>query len=459
MTNMFNGNSNPNGYDTRYYISYYNNYNDEIEIQKSSLVNSEITNSEITKEALSMVENSQIEKLNNSEDVLPKKDEAYIEDLDGISLLKVNYIVEVIRRKLNILHRITKNRVLKKIRIPDSVIIEREIEKRAKLLITDMLTLLKLVDKDKTMETQQKVILLSEINKKSKLTVDEKIAIIKRLVSMDIIEDTPSKKHIKNKLILLFIVKETGFSIDVSKTKGYKPVMQSVEEESVDSEDESTSDSENIEANIDNTIEETLETKLVVSDVSNKTSEDNQKQTTLDNAEISDKLVNRTKAPTITKTFVTSKRHFKFGAGFIAKNKTLSILLPSGYTLDDNNRAYQINQSYISNEAKNNNSNITNSPLCIEFIKQNKTADYTLLDFFNSSIIECKAENLKYRQTLISKFPAVLKHQPNKNIYKASVFIKKMNCVYDIQFKFKKTVANKASTVNRILASIKFEGM
>lgn len=460
MTNMFSGNSNPNGYDTRYFTSYYNNLNDEFKNQKSSLVNSDTINTEAIKETLAMLENSQLESPDNSELFLPEKDDDYIEELDDISLLKVNYIVEVIKRKLNILHRITRNRVLKKKRISDSVIIEREIEKRATLLITDMLILLKIVDKDKKMETQQKVILLSEINRKSKLTADEKIAIVKRLIAMDIVEDTPSKKHLKNKLVLLFIVKETGFSIDVSKAKGYKPVMQSAEEETVSSIDnnENTTASENIEKAEANTDNNECD-KEPENDVDKKGFDSTENAIFTDDSKLAEELMNSIKAPTITKVFVRSKRHFKFGAGFIAKNKTLSILLPSGYTLDDSNRAYQINQPYMCNEADNCNLYIKSSPLYIEFIKHRKTADYTLLDFFNSNIIECRADNLRYRQTLISKAPAVLKHQPSKNIYKASIFIENLNCVYDVQFNFKKTVANKASTVNRILASIKFEGM
>lgn len=453
MTNMFSGNSNPNGYDSRYFTGYYGILNDKNDKNENGIQESSqrvyLDTSKIANEALSMVENSQHEAPENSEPALPEKEDIYediyIEELDSISLLKVNYIVEVIRRKLNILHRITKNRVLNKKSIPDSVIVEREIEKRATLLITDMLILLNIVNKDKRMETQQKVILLSEINRHSKITVDEKIAIIKRLLAMDIVEDTPSKKHIRNKLLLLFIVKETGFSIDVSKTKGYKPVMHSAEDES---DTEATSDSENTEIteeNTDNTIDNEADTESI----------DDDNTITTNDTKTADKSISLANVPTITKAFVHSKRHFKFGAGFIAKNKTVSILLPSGYTLDDNNRAYQT----IFNGASNSNLCITNSPLYIEFIKQNKTADYTLLDFFNSNIIECKAKNLKYRQTLISRAPAVLKHQPNKNIYRVSVFIEDLKCVYDIEFKFKKTVANKASTVNRILASIKFEGM
>ena len=37
--------------------------------------------------------------------------------------------------------------------------------------------------------------------------------------------------------------------------------------------------------------------------------------------------------------------------------------------------------------------------------------------------------------------------------------MKNASCVYDIEFRFKKNIANQASTVNRILASLKFEGM
>ena len=114
---------------------------------------------------------------------------------------------------------------------------------------------------------------------------------------------------------------------------------------------------------------------------------------------------------------------------------------------------------YKKNNATNKNIIINNSPLCITFTKNEKAENYNLIDFFNSNIIECKKNNLRYRQTVISRFPAVLKHRAGRNVHKASVFMKNASCVYDIEFKFKKNIANQASTVNRILASLKFEGM
>ena len=131
------------------------------------------------------------------------------------------------------------------------------------------------------------------------------------------------------------------------------------------------------------------------------------------------------------------------------------MLLPSGYILDEN-KAYQ------SNALRNNivsKTDILSSPLCITFAKTKKANEYSLVDFYNSNLIECRDNSFKYRNTVISKSPAVLKHKPHSNIYTASVFIREEKLVYDINFTFKKTVANTASTVNRILASILFEGM
>lgn len=464
---MLKSNSNPSGYDTKYCGSYCNTTNSNCITQEYTPIKSNIENK---------IENK-IENINQ---------------YDDISLLKIEYIVEVIRRKLNILHRITKNKVLKSKNICDSVVIEREIEKRATLSIVDMLTLLKIADKDKVMTTQQRVVLLSEINKNSKLTIDEKITIVNRVIAMDIVKDNPSKKHLINKLILLFIVKKSGFSIDETKSKGYKPVMQSVEEPAVviqnsdntkisekvqednlateliedsvgdDKSSENFIDTQNVNKNTlasEELQKDNLKDKLTNDIIYNEYSESDSVRTqTVDNKLTIQQAKKSIEIPKVTKTFVHSKRHFKFGAGFVAKNNTVSLLLPSGYILDDSNVAYQPNNLRI-NKNTNNNAIYINSPLYISFTKNKKSADYTLFDFFNSNIIQCKSENLKYRQTVISKSPAVLKHKLGANIYTASVFIKKLNCVYDIKFKFKKTIANKASTVNRILASVKFEGM
>lgn len=453
MTNMLKNNSNPNGYDTRYCGNYCN------------------TDISIIKQEYNLIKNEIKKKVENTNQI------------DNISLLKIEYIIGIIRRKLNILHRIAKNK-----KITDSVIIEREIEKRLTLSMIDMLAILEISDKDRNMTTQQKVVLLSEINKSAKLTIDEKITIINRIIAINIVKDNPSKKHLANKLILLFVVKKSGFSIDETSSKGYKPVMQSIEEFTTP-----------VENNNSNQIPKKFQNNNLISELSELTEEydigdkspkysintPNFDKNTLvqegpqqnyskvkstngvisdffrhqatDNKPIVQKANTYAKSPTITRTFVHSKRHFKFGAGVAAKNSTLSLLLPSGYILDDNNIAYQPNSSHINNKVKSDNSS-SNSPLCIIFKKNNKSVDYTLFDFFNSNITECKTKNLKYRQTVISKSPAVLKHRSGENIYTASVFLKKINCVYDIKFKFKKTIANKTSTVNRILASIKFEG-
>ena len=484
MTNMFTINSNPSGYDTKYCGSYMPTDNSHIE-NEYRLIKTEL--------ATQFNDQNSIKGINSTAEQAIQR---ATEQCDSISQLKINYILEVIRRKLNILHRITKYRVLKK-KIPDSQLIEREIKKRATLSIVDMLKLLQIANKDNSMTTQQRVALLSEINKKAKLTVDEKIIIVNRLIALEIILDTPSKKHMANKLTLLYIVKKTGFSIDVTRVKGYKPVMQSVEENPLPSEDNSDSNSDNNAQISEKQQEEALHAELTEDD----TSDTSTKATTADslqenenteadtsnnstNSELSsenkasikkptsttkDKITVKkassvkkkkiAKAPAITKTFVNSKRHFKFGAGYVAKNETVSLLLPSGYLLDSNNKAYQANRLRSDNIATGNNLNYTGSPLSIVFVKNDKSSQYSLLDFFNSNIIQCKENNLKYRQTVVSNSPAVLKHKSGDNIYTASVFIKKKNCVYDIQFTFKKTVANTASTVNRILASIQFEGM
>lgn len=447
MANTLKNNSNPSGYDTKYCGSYYNSNKDAL---KQDFI---LNNSEAKQNCVN---------LNQCNDIpVIQKEIPEYKQYDYVSVLKIDYIINVITRKLNILHRITRNKGLENKRIPDSVIIEREIEKRATLSIVDMLTLLKIADKDNKMSTQQRVILLSEINKNAKLTIDEKIAIIKELISMDIVADIPSRKHIKNKLLLLYIVKESGFSIDVTKSKNYKPIMQSVDEDSnfTETNNETTESLEEPqENNSDNELsEEISESKLADNNIKSNDVE------SIKEAEVIEKIIpfeiSLTKIQTITKAFVNSKRHFKFGAGYIARNKTLSLLLPSGYILDESNIAYQSNNLFKNSKATNKNIIINNSPLCITFTKNKKAENYNLIDFFNSNIIECKKNNLKYRQTVISKFPAVLKHKTGRNIYQASVFMKNVNCVYDIEFKFKKNIANQASTVNRILASLKFERM
>lgn len=455
MTNMLKGNSNPSGYDTKYCGSYYNSNKEAL---KQDIILSDF---EVKQDSVN---------LNHRDDVsVTQKEIPEYKQYDYVSVLKIDYIINVITRKLNILHRITRNRGLEDKRIPDSVIVEREIEKRATLSIVDMLILLKIADNDKKMSTQQKVILLSEINKNAKLTIDEKIAIVQELISIDIVEDIPSRKHIKNKLLLLYIVKESGFSIDVTKLKDYKPIMQSVDEasnvtEASDEINDETTDClekpQETNSN-DELVEVKSESKLIDDDIKSENviddTEDEEEFEAIEKTlppEIS--LIN---IPTITKTFVNSKRHFKFGAGYIARNKTLSLLLPSGYTLDESNVAYQSNSFYKKSKAISKNTIINNSPLCITLTKNKKEENYNLIDFFNSNIIECKENKLKYRQTVISRYPAVLKHRAGKNIYKASVFMKNAGCIYNIEFRFKKNIANQASTVNRILASLKFEGM
>ncbi len=476
MTNSLNNNSNPSGYDTRYNLS----------VTYDFIAQNNITKAEIEQQRDSVkqyIQQSQSE--NKQEYVQELKENAhieYIEALSEISLLKVNYIVRIIKRKLAVLHRVLNHRLLKGKKIPDSVIIEREIEKRATLNIVDMLAILKFADKNKEMSTQQKVLLMNELNKNVKLTVDEKISVVNRIILADIIADSDSLKHINNKLTLLFIVKESGFSIDVTRVKGYKPVMNDAYDESKPTEEalvteltaeESTNGNTATAKNTGQTVELIELNKDIAEDVSQPDNppEDTvaKNNTNTEQAKKSAKTISKlkakatqgkvTKKPQITKAFVNSKRHFKFGAGYEAHNNTLSILLPSGYILDGN-KAYQ--SSYMNDNVNNNVSNSfyeKQSPLSITLTKSEKSGDYSLVDFYNSNIIDCKANDFKYRNTVISKSPAVLKHKVNSNVYIASVFIREAKLVYDIKFTFKKTVANTASTVNRIIASILFKGM
>lgn len=492
MTKNLNNNSSPSGYDSRYHTASQgisSKFDDE-----NTLVSSEIIESQIEKQKeyvkvyiqQSQSDNTQENEKKNDEKILEKRTTEYIkkefvESLSDISQLKVSFIVRIIKRKLAVMHRVKNHRLLKDKKIPDSLIIEREIEKRATLNIVDMLAILKFTDKHKEMTTQQKVLLLNELNKNVKLTVDEKLAIVTRIIKSNIVEDTNSCKHLKNKLTLLFIVKESGFSIDVTRVKGYKPLMNEVEETEIENNhpteeklvsqitiDDTTSqaDESDIEkADFEVLAYDSLEADNTT-DVQPTQSElgvESSKKSTKAVAKVKIKAKTKTdampkqpaKKQQITKTFVNSKRHFKFGAGYIAKNNVLTILLPSGYILDKN-RVYQSN---ILCNGVVSNANVLKSPLSITFTKTKKINSYSLFDFYNSNLIECRDNSLKYRNTVISKSPAVLKHKPNSNVYTASVFIQESKLVYDIKFSFKKTVANTASTVNRILASILFEGM
>lgn len=494
MTNYLNSNSNPSGYDSRYHTADYN-MAVKLEVKKPFVVDDVITDSKISAEIEKQKERinhfiqlSGLDSKQESEEKLISEylEKEYHESLSDISQLKVSFIVKIIKRKLAVLHRVRNHRLLKDKKIPDSLIIEREIEKRASLNIVDMLAILKYTDKNKEMSTQQKVLLMNDLNRNVKLTIDEKLAIVTRIIKSNIVTDPDSCKHLKNKLTLLFIVKESGFSIDVTKVKGYKPVMNDVDEpetennqpaeeklvsEVTDNETVDDTAVHPIEADIIETADEQPTDDPEADDVSEAAEISeiySDKATGVVVAEKSKKAVNKVKPkakvkakakakqkPQVTKTFVNSKRHFKFGAGYIAKNDLLTILLPSGYVLDKN-KVYQANtlRNSVGKRVY-----ASDSPLYITVTDIATTADYSLVDFYNSNLIECRDNKLKYRNTVISKAPAVLKHKPNSNIYTASVFVRKYRLVYDINFTFKKTVANTASTVNRILASILFEGM
>ncbi|MEE0264115.1 MAG: hypothetical protein UD936_00660 [Acutalibacteraceae bacterium] len=492
MTNYLNSNSNPSGYDSRYHTADYS-MAVKSEVKKPFVADDVITDSEISaeiekqKERINQfIQQSGLDNKQESEEKLISEylEKEYHESLSDISQLKVSFIVKIIKRKLAVLHRVRNHRLLKDKKIPDSLIIEREIEKRASLNIVDMLAILKYTDKNKEMSTQQKVLLMNDLNRNVKLTIDEKLAIVTRIIKSNIVTDPDSCKHLKNKLTLLFIVKESGFSIDVTKVKGYKPVMNDVDEPETENNQPAeeklvseVTDNETvddpavhpIEADIIETDDEQSTDDPEADDVSEAAEISeiySDKATGVVVAEKSKKAVAKVKPkakvkakakqkPQVTKTFVNSKRHFKFGAGYIAKNDLLTILLPSGYVLDKN-KVYQANTLRNSIEKRVYDSG---SPLCITVTSTAKPTDYSLVDFYNSNLIECRDNKLKYRNTVISKAPAVLKHKPNSNIYTASVFVRKYRLVYDINFTFKKTVANTASTVNRILASILFEGM
>lgn len=352
-------------------------------------------------------------------------------------------------------------------------ILEYTFSEKENLSISDRFSLLKIITSKKqtSFSPQEKTVIFKEISKASKYSYDEKISALNIILDEKIINDLRCIRHIINKITLLTIVKNSGFVMDFSEISD-KEKRKEIYRESIDP------DSENPETNNDETqiktksestekinatssVKELVESpdknvkKLdVLSDIlldSEISTED--KLYAMSNVVLNDKLPLK---KTFTQMLVNSKEYFKYGAGVTAFCDGINYSLPSGYIIDDK-LSDEIKIIYSSDikEAESMDY-LFKSPLVVFVEKKKAKVNFDLHDFFNENMNECNKNNLKYRQTVVGRFPSVIRHKKDSNIYIVAVFNYKKASVFEFRFQFNIPIVNKESTVSRMLSGIKF---
>ena len=98
------------------------------------------------------------------------------------------------------------------------------------------------------------------------------------------------------------------------------------------------------------------------------------------------------------------------------------------------------------------------SPLviCVNRLKNKNIANIPI--FFSNALNECTKKKMKYKNTSVNGYPAVIKYKNDKNIFYVSVLNYREDCLYEFKFTFNGKVNNKTSIVQRILSGIRFGG-
>lgn len=436
-------NSNPSGYDTKYSGSFYKNNLSELAIDYKKI------ESNISKKITTAVSCN----VNNSE-------------TDNIETVDIK--VEISKAKIYLLVKTVEKRV-KQYENEDSEntsyinILEYTFSEKENLNISDRFSLLKIITMKKQTDfsTQEKTVIFNEINKSAEYSYDEKISALNIILDKKIISDAKCKKHIINKIKLLTIVKNSGFVMDFSEIRN-KEKKKEIYIESIEPENDnlkttnktSTSDNTGSVKKLVESSDKPAKKLDVLSDIlldSEISVED--KMYAISNVVLKDKLPLK---KTFTQMLVNSKEYFKYGAGTTAFCDGINYSLPSGYIIDDK-FSDEIKIIY-SSELKSikNMDYLFNSPLVVFVERKKSKVNFDLHDFFNENMNECNKNNMKYRQTVVGMFPAVIKHKKASNKYIVAVFNYKKASVFEFRFQFNIPVINKESTVRRMLSGIKF---
>ncbi len=462
----------PNGYDTRYSGSFYKNDAIKIENNYEKIKDNILKTISIVSTNI-VIENNSCETYNKKADILvennpyetcKKETDKEISFEQLISKAKSDFLAEFVIEKL--LNKNFDNESLKYITILESSFLEKE-----KLLPKDVFVVLGKVVNAINLELSatERVVIFKEICKNSEYTYDEKI------VALNIISEKPELyneecyKHIKNKITLLKIVKNSGFIVDFSeirekerkKREYQKKFKKDIHEETKNVEKEKldkskalvTKTAEKIKMLTQKAEKEERKLKVVADILTNKKSSSEDKLYSINNV-LSD--LKQPSKDTLTKIMVNSDEYFKFGAGITLSCNDFRITVPSGYiaeTTVEKNETIIYYQG-VSKIVKKN--NFVTSPLVINIKKEKADGINSLYQFFNKYIEVCIRTDIKYNQTTVSGLPAVFLRNDNK--YMIFVYNHKQNMVMVIEIKFNITVLNKESIVKRIVSQIKIGG-
>lgn len=459
----------PNGYDIRYSGSFYKN--DVIKIENNyEKIKDDILKTISIASTNIVIENNSCKTYNKKADILVKNNlceketdkEIAFEQL--ISKAKSDFLAEFVIEKL--LNENFDNEPLKYITVLEGSFSEKE-----KLLPKDVFLVLGKVVNVINLELSatEKVVIFKEICKNSEYTYDEKIVALNIILEKSELYSEECYKHIKNKIILLKIVKNSNFVIDFSEIREKKRKKQEyqkkfkkyINEETKNIEKEkldkakalTTKTAEKIKMLTQKVEKEERKLKVVADIITNKKSSSEDKIYSINNVLSDLKQPNK---DTLTKIMVNSDEYFKFGAGITLSCNDLRITVPSGYiaeTTVEKNETIIYYQG-VSKIVKKNNFVI--SPLVINIKKKKSDGINSLYQFFNKYIEFCRQADIKYNQTTISGLPAVFLRNDNK--YMIFVYIHKQNMVINIEIKFNITVLNKESIVKRIVSGIRIGG-
>lgn len=462
----------PNGYDTRYSGSFYKN--DVLKIENNyQKIKDDILKTIYIVPTNIVIENNSCETYNKKSDIISKNNlcetcekeinkEIVFEQL--ISKAKSDFLAEFVIKKL--LNKSSDKKPIKYI-----TILESSFEEKEKLLPKDVFVVLgKVVNLiNSELSATERVVIFKEICNNSEYTYDEKIAALNIISEKSNLYSEKCYKHIKNKIILLRIVKNSGFVMDFSeirekerKRQEYqKKFKKDINEERKNIEKEKldkakalvTKTAEKIKILTQKAEKEERKLKTIADIITNKKYSSEDKLYSINNVLSDLKQPNK---DTLTKIMVNSDEYFKFGAGVTLNCNDLRITVPSGYIAEtsiEKNKTIIYYQG-ISKIVKKN--NFVTSPLIINIKKEKSDDINSLYQFFNKYIEFCRQADIKYNQTTVSGLPAVFLRNDNK--YMIFVYNHKQNIVINIEIKFNINVLNKESVVKRIVSEIKIGG-
>lgn len=352
---------------------------------------------------------------------------------------------------------------LKCITILESCFAEKE-----KLLPGDMFVVLNKAINGINVELSatERVVIFKDICENSKYTYAEKISSLYTILEAPNLYSKECLRHIKNKIDLLNIVKNSGFVIDFSyiEEKERKKREYQKRRNPEDFEDTDRVELEKARALVKKSAEEVKiltqqaenrerKLKAVANILTNESSSAVEKLYSINNV-VAD--VKQPDVDSLTKTMVNSNEYFKFGAGVTLKCNNITITVPSGYIAETSMGRDKITvySNLVSNVVNEN--NLAMSPLIIN-IEEKPSDDIDMLyKFFNKHIDFCRQAGVKYKQTTVGSLPAVSINRDNK--YTISLYNHKKQMIYNIEIKFNVNVLNKESTVRRIVSGIKIGG-